>query len=88
MLLKYLVVGCRFYLFNIEKNIEFLFNCTIHCFDVEKGAHFFALFVKFLNKLAFRTFLQLHLIYHKSSNKYTVLKIPRKICRIQTLRQT
>lgn len=47
MLLKYLVVGSRFYLFNIEKNIEFLFNCTIHCFDVEKGAHFFALFVKF-----------------------------------------
>lgn len=51
MLLKYLVVGCRFYLFNIEKNIEFLFNCTIHCFDVEKGAHFFALFVKILKQI-------------------------------------
>lgn len=47
MLLKYLVVGCRFYLFNIVKNIEFLFNCIIYCFDVEKGVYFFVLFVKF-----------------------------------------
>lgn len=47
MLLKYLVVGCRFYLFNMEKNIEFLFNCIIYCFDVEKGVYFFVLFVKF-----------------------------------------
>lgn len=56
MLLKYLVVGCRFYLFNIEKNIEFLFNCIIYCFDVEKGVYFFVLLVKFENKLVFRIF--------------------------------
>lgn len=38
--------------------------------------------------MAFRTFLQLHIIYDESFKKYSALTIQRKVCRFQTLCQT